>query len=131
MPRPKSIGLPIAKLKVLLRSQESRRRELLSERKRIAKQLDKIDAQISAIDGGSSGGASGTRPKNTKSLVAHLEEILSKNSKGLPVGEIVAAVIAAGYKSTSDNFRGIVNQTLIKEGKKFEAVSRGVYALKK
>jgi hypothetical protein len=131
MARPKSIGLPIAKLKVLLRSQESKRRELLSDRKKILKQLAKIDSQISAIDGGSGGSVGGIRPKNSKSLVAHLEEILAKHPKGLPVGDILDAVVSAGYKTSSDNFRSIVNQTLIKEGKKFGAVSRGVYALKK
>jgi copper chaperone CopZ len=131
MARPKSIGLPIAKLKVLLRSQESKRRELLSERKKIAKQLAKIDGQIAAIDGGSGGVVGGTRPKNAKSLVAHLEDVLAKQPKGLGVGDIVDAVLAAGYKTGSDNFRSIVNQTLIKEGKKFGAVSRGVYSLKK
>ena len=41
------------------------------------------------------------------------------------------AVKANGYRSSSDNFRGIVNQTLIKEKKRFTAPSRGLYQLKK
>ena len=49
----------------------------------------------------------------------------------MSVPDIVEGVQAAGYKSSSPNFRGIVNQTLIKERKKFQSVSRGVYAMKK
>jgi hypothetical protein len=46
------------------------------------------------------------------------------------VGEIVDAVLAGGYHSKSANFRGIVNQTLIKD-KRFVSSGRGVYQLKK
>ena len=47
----------------------------------------------------------------------------------MPVGDIMDKVLATGYKSKSANFRGIVNQTLIKD-KRFAQVERGVYELK-
>jgi hypothetical protein len=41
-------------------------------------------------------------------------------------------VQAGGYRSSSDHFRAIVNQTLIKERKRFSpSGERGVYQLKK
>jgi hypothetical protein len=49
--------------------------------------------------------------------------------KPMSVSEIMEAASASGYRSGSANFRGIVNQTLIKD-KRFAQVSRGVYQLK-
>ena len=52
------------------------------------------------------------------------------NGKPMRVGEILEAVSATGYRSNSANFRGIINQTLIKERKRFNQAERGTYALK-
>ena len=133
MARTAMAGLTITKLESLLNQQRSRKKELMRERARIVTQLEKVDRQIASLDGGSGsgGGGGGSRARNEKSLVATLEEVLEKSPKGLGVSDILAAVQSAGYKSSSPNFRGIINQTLIKERKKFAAVSRGVYALKK
>jgi hypothetical protein len=73
----------------------------------------------------------GGRVRNEKSLTALMGEILGKAGKPMPVGDIVAKVQAAGYRSNSANFRGIVNQTLIKERKQFASAGRGLYQLKK
>jgi hypothetical protein len=48
----------------------------------------------------------------------------------MKVGDIADAVQSKGYRSNSANFRGIVNQALIKD-KRFGAASRGLYQLKK
>jgi hypothetical protein len=48
----------------------------------------------------------------------------------MAVKDIIKAALATGYKSTSPQFRNIVNQQLIKN-KRFTASSRGVYQLKK
>jgi hypothetical protein len=45
------------------------------------------------------------------------------------VGDILEGVTSSGYRSGSANFRGIINQTLIKD-KRFGQVERGVYELK-
>lgn len=136
MARPALNGLTIAKLENMLNQQRSKKKELMQERAKIQSQLEKIDRQIASLDGGAGGGGgstggTGSRPRNEKSLVAVLQEVLEKQPKGLSVGDIVDAVTNAGYKSSSPNFRGIINQTLIKEKKKFHAVERGVYAMKK
>ena len=50
----------------------------------------------------------------------------------MKVGDIADAVLATGYRSNSVNFRAIINQTLIKERKRFaSAGERGMYQLKK
>jgi hypothetical protein len=46
------------------------------------------------------------------------------------VGDIVDKVLATDYRSHSANFRGIVNQTLIKD-KRFTSAGRGMYQLRK
>ena len=55
---------------------------------------------------------------------------LRSSGKAMRVGEIVDAVTSTGYRSNSANFRGIVNQTLIKERKRFGQADRGLYELK-
>ncbi|MCA9310162.1 MAG: hypothetical protein KDA21_03095, partial [Phycisphaerales bacterium] len=62
---------------------------------------------------------------------ANLEESLAKVLKGKTMGvtEVAQAVQAAGYKTTSPNFRTIVNQALLKD-ERFERVSRGRYTVK-
>ena len=142
MARPAMNAFTIAKLENMLNQQRSKKKDLLRERSKLQTQLEKLDRLISGLDGGSNGGGggggsggsaggAGSRPRNEKSLVATLEEVLDKQAKGMSVGDIVAAVQSAGYKSSSPNFRGIINQTLIKEKKKFHALERGVYAMKK
>ena len=131
----------ISKLETMLEQQRSKKKDLLRERAKLQTQLEKLDKLISGLDGSSTGvsaasnAASSTtssgRVRNEKSLVATLEEVLEKKANGMSVGDIVEAVQGAGYKSSSPNFRGIVNQTLIKERKKFHSVERGVYSLKK
>lgn len=134
MARPKLAGMTISRLESMLNQQRSKKKELLRERSKLQTQMDKLDRQIAGLDGGSSGsfgGGGGVRTRNEKSLVETLTEVLEKNPKGLGIADIVSGVQAAGYKSSSPNFRGIVNQTLIKERKKFAAVSRGIYSVKK
>ncbi len=70
------------------------------------------------------------RARNDRSLVQTIETVMRGSGKPMRVGEIVEAVQAGGYRSNSANFRGIVNQTLIKERKRFAAAERGLYQLK-
>ncbi|HSU69029.1 MAG TPA: hypothetical protein VLJ39_19255, partial [Tepidisphaeraceae bacterium] len=86
--------------------------------------------QISRIEGGGSRGGGGGRARNAKSLNDSIDEVLRGNGKPMKVGDIVDAVEATGYRSSSANFRGIVNQALIKD-KRFIAAERGMYQIKK
>lgn len=68
------------------------------------------------------------RHRNDSNLVEALQHVLSGKTMG--VTEAAAAVQAAGYKTTSPNFRTIVNQTLIKHPKTFPKQGRGKYTAK-
>lgn len=68
------------------------------------------------------------RHRNDTNLVEALQQVLSGTTMG--VTEAAAAVQAAGYKTTSPNFRTIVNQTLIKHSDAFSKKGRGKYTAK-
>ena len=126
-------GLSLQQLERLI---DKRRRDLArlqKQRAKAQKRLDAIDAKITAAGGSSGGGRSGTgrtRARNESSLQDAIHHILSKSGGPMSVGDIHDKVLSTGYKSNAANFRGIVNQTLIKD-KRFTSASRGVYQLKK
>jgi hypothetical protein len=123
-------GLSIGALEMILTQKRNEINKLKKLRTTKERELMQIDRRIESLGGAAGGKRGGARGKNAKSLVATLEEILSKSSKPVAVGDIVERVKAAGYHSTSANFRGLVNQTLIKENKRFASAGRGLYQMK-
>ena len=141
MARPSaSSGFTIAQLENMLVSRRSQLDTLGRDRARTLKQLAAIDDKIRKLGGGMRGTGTrgihamtltaGGRARNPKSLVGTMEEVLAKGTP-LSVSDIVQGVENTGYRSNSVNFRAIVNQTLIKERKRFTNTGRGMYALKK
>lgn len=132
MPRTKVVdGLSVAELQALVAKKKKKLALLAKERKQLVGKLAKLDAQIAAVSGakGALALTPTARARNTKSLPDLLIEVLGGN-KPMKVGEILDAVLEKGYQSASSNFRSLVNQTLIKD-KRFTAVARGTYTLKK
>jgi hypothetical protein len=123
----------ISQLENMLSSKRNRLDSLAHERSQLQKQLDALDTKIRSLGGGRMGGGvnAGGRARNEKSLVESIEAVLAKSGKPTSVGDILDGVQASGYRSNSANFRGIINQTLIKERKRFSNAGRGLYALKK
>ena len=74
------------------------------------------------------GSGRGSRPRNESGLVESLRRVLSGNS--LSVSDVAEAVQKAGYKTSSPNFRTIVNQALLANKNLFRKVERGVYTAK-
>ena len=98
--------------------------KLRKRRERLVAQLHQVEADLHTF-GGALGLANGrVRARNTQSLADALADLLK--NKVMSVTEAADAVRAAGYQTTSANFRTIVNQTLIKD-ERFENVSRGKY----
>ncbi|HZN68121.1 MAG TPA: hypothetical protein VFB66_22740 [Tepidisphaeraceae bacterium] len=129
----------IAQLERLLQDRKTELTRLERQRQSLARKLDGIDRQIVKLGGSLRGGRRGNalrlgglgiRARNDVSLVEAIETALRENGKPMKVGDIVAAVESKGYRSNSANFRGIVNQTLIKERKRFANPERATYALK-
>jgi hypothetical protein len=127
MPRGKKVVWSIGDLERMLDERRSSLQKLAKQRTKVQKKLAVIDREISRLGG--SGGGGGGRVKNSMSLVATLGAVL-KGKDSMQVGDIVDAVKSHGYRSNSANFRGIVNQTLIKESQ-FASAGRGLYRLKK
>lgn len=110
------------------RSQGRIVKSLMSKREKLAAKLAELDSEI-ARHGGSvrSGRRGGSRPRNDTNLADALLAVLTGATMG--VTEVAEAVKKAGYKTSSPNFRTIVNQTLINSGK-FKRVGRGLYTSK-
>src|SRR3954454_21068021 len=137
MARPRMLdSMTIAQLEGLLSTRRTRLTQLARDRKKAQAKLDVIDRQIAQLDGratrggGGGGGGGGGRARNEMSLVEAMAIVL-KDGKPMRVGDIAEAVTRTGYRSNSANFRGIVNQTLIKERKQFQSAGRGLYQVKK
>lgn len=110
--------LSISGLELLLSRRKRQVTKLRRVRDRLQKKIDAVDEQIAGLGGSSNG------------LDAAIHQVLEKAGKPMGVGDIAAQVERLGYRSKSANFRGIVNQPLIKD-KRFGAVERGVYGIKK
>ena len=126
MPRGRFGGMSISELQSML---QQRRSELNNLRKELAElhgKLDKLDRRIESLGGGGARGGRGGRARNEKSLTALMAEVLEKAGKPMAVGDIMQKVQSAGYRSSSANFRGIVNQTLIKDKQFTSSVRRDV-----
>jgi len=138
MPRSGSGGYTIAQLEQMLDKCKNERQKLERERNKVARRLQQLDSRIQALGGngsgrggrGGAGGGAGSRVRNEKSLIEMLEGVLGKSNKPMRVGDIADAVQSGGYRTNSANFRGIVNQTLIKD-KRFTSAGRGLYQMKK
>jgi septal ring factor EnvC (AmiA/AmiB activator) len=136
MARPNTgVNFNIAQLERILTDRKSELNRLERQRQELRRKLDGLERQIVKLNGGLRGmrgrlGGGGLRARNEHSLVETLEEVMRSHGKPMRVGEILDAVTATGYRSNSANFRGIINQTLIKERKRFGQADRGVYELK-
>ena len=132
-------GLPRQVLEAELRRRERSVVALQRRRDRLMERVNRLDRQIqelggSSFGGGARGGRGGRRsdvgrlrPRNDMNLVEALAKVLS--GKTMSVTEVTEAVQRAGYRTSSENFRTIVNQTLIKSDR-FKKVSRGQYTAK-
>ena len=140
MARPNSgLNFNIAQLERILNDRRSELSRLERQRSELQRKLEGLDRQIFKLNGGirgvkgrlgAAGGGGGGRARNARSLIETLEEVMRAHGKPMKVGEILDAVTATGYRSNSANFRGIINQTLIKERKRFAQAERGTYELK-
>lgn len=122
--------LPIAELQAEIRRRQKGVSSLQKRRDKLAAQLAELDAQLMALgtnpDGmhGIMGVPGRRRPRNDSSLADALVDLLKDQT--LSVTEAAIEVQKAGYRTTSPNFRTIVNQTLLREDR-IKRVGRGLY----
>ncbi len=133
MPRGRPKSLSIAELERMLEERRSSVAKLQKKRDDLQSKLDDLDREIAAA-GGANGSAkpaartAGGRVRNATSLGDAIAAAVGGRG-AMTVGDIHDAVLAGGYRSTSAKFRGIVNQTLIKD-KRFQSAGRGSYNMK-
>ena len=123
-------SLSLNQLEHLMRARRAEVARLIRERDKLRKRLELVHQKIVALSGGGPGGRIGIRARNAMSLQDQIHQVLTQAGGPLSVGDILDKVLAAGYRSHSTNFRGIINQTLVKD-KRFTSAGRGMYQLKK
>jgi hypothetical protein len=125
---------------------EAKRDAFLAEAETISAEISVINAALGAASGGTvsrgraarkapaagrarrtAAGGIRKRPRNAASLEVSLSKVLQGKTMG--VTEVANAVQKAGYKTTSPNFRTIVNQTLIRSAL-IKKIGRGAYTAK-
>ena len=113
-----------------LRKRERRVLTLVKQRARALAKVARLDGLIRDAGGAIGSGRVGAIPgrrreKNEMNLAQSLAKVLKGKTMG--VTEVAGEVQKAGYRTTAENFRTIVNQTLIKNKKMFRKVERGQY----
>jgi hypothetical protein len=132
MPRGSNgVNLTVDQLERMLNQKRRELSRLTRKRATAQRRLEDIDDRIRRLGGSTLGvRGGGRRARNEHSLVEVIHGVLQKAAKPLRVAAIADAANAAGYRSSSANFRGIVNQMLIKDPR-FTSQNRGFYQLKK
>ena len=107
--------------------------KLISRRDELNGQIGELESLAKAVESRrparkAKRGLHAKRYRNKTSLPEVIAVVL-KRKEAMGVGEIAQAVRQAGYRSTSESFRSLVNKALISD-KRFRSVSRGRYALK-
>lgn len=125
--------LSISELRAEIRRRQSGLGRLQRTREKLLTKLASVEREIAERDGDLGGiagrgrGGGRKRPRNETNLIEALRKVLS--GKTMSVTEVAGAVQKAGYRTTSPNFRTIVNQTLLKK-QYFKRVGRGKYTAK-
>jgi septal ring factor EnvC (AmiA/AmiB activator) len=132
MPRGSNgVNLTVDELERMLNKKRRELSRLSRKRATAQRRLEDIDDRIRRLGGSAvSIRGGGRRARNDQSLVEVIHSVLQKAARPLRVSAIADAANAAGYRSSSANFRGIVNQMLIKDPR-FASQNRGFYQLKK
>ena len=119
--------LSLAQLEKLMQRRRAEVTRLSRVRDKLQQKLDEVQAKLDAISG--SEGRAGARARNHSSLQKIIHQVLTDAGGPLSVGDILDRVHESGYRSKSGNFRGIVNQTLIKD-KRLTKAGRGMYQVR-
>lgn len=123
-----------ADLRAELTRREGQVGKLMAKHRALSEQLAQVEGELAAFGGLAKAAGRGKRalvvtggrkrPKNDSNLEAALAKVLRGKTMG--VTEVAHAVQEAGYRTTSPNFRTIVNQALLRS-ELIKKVARGQY----
>lgn len=91
----------VSRLAYMLRRKQARLKKLVANRDALLDALREVDLQIAAVK-------SGRALREQKPLQRVIIEVLSRRPEGLSLSDLVSAVLAAGYTTTSKCFREVV-----------------------
>jgi len=126
---PLAPGLSLSDLERMIQDGRDALRKLERRRARYQRKLDAVERRIAAVGGKGRTRGGLRRARNDVSLPETISAVLSQATSPLRVAEIAEKVLATGYRSGSANFRGMVNQALVKD-RRFVSETRGVYRMR-
>ena len=127
--------LSVSALERMLAHKRNQLDRLTRRREVLERQLSKVDRQIGQIGGRDGNGISvrkvRRRPRNAKSLMEVINEVLNKHKTGLSLADLSTKILATGYKSHSTDFKNVVYQSLYNNRKTIVHDDKaGVYKLR-
>ena len=136
MPRTSLAKMSIANLKQEIELRQKILPKLIAQRDALNREIAELQgatppkASKPAKRRAAAAGAAKPRrlPKNKVNLADSLAAYMKGKAK-VTIGEAMEGVLAAGYKTTSETFRSVVNNMLLAD-KRFKKVSRGEFTLK-
>ena len=128
--------LSVADLERMLSTRKTQLDSLRRKRERLLKELETTERQINELEGRRHGGTTAVmrerfrnRPRNEKSLRAHVFDILSENKKGLTLKDLADEILKAGYKTNSTNFKNVLYQCVYNSDRVTHDAKSGMYKL--
>ena len=106
----------VAQLEKMLHKKKAMLDKLLRQRSQLQKKLAQVEQRIIEIGGPAGEGRAARtvrrRPKNAKTLLVAVNDVLAHHKKGLTLRELAAKLLASGYKTSSANFQNTLYQCL-------------------
>lgn len=115
-------NLTVAQLERLLDRQRAKLERLLRRRATLQRQLAQVERSIAAIGGAleESPRKKRKRPRNDRTLLQVVTEVLTGNKKGLTLKDLARQVLETGYKTGSANFENTVYQIVYNNSDKIQ-----------
>lgn len=117
-------AIPAASLQAELKARRKLGERLLKKRDKLLVRANELNKQIAALGLSPGKPEGGKRFRNEQTLPEALTALLK--GRTMSVSEAAEAVQKAGYRTTSSNFRTMVNIQLVNKDR-FKKVSRGRY----
>lgn len=148
MAKPKLTRISTVELRRELDRRATHASRLEVKRVELARELKRLDAEISELGGSASAASDGAGDRHSRAssrrarqTIASITRAANKaplhmavcsvlKGKTMGVAEVADAVRAVGYRSNAANFRTMVNMTLIKRKDLFRRAGRGKYTAK-
>jgi hypothetical protein len=108
--------MTVSQLERMLERKRRKLDQLIQRRNRLRRELEQVEARIVATGGAAQDERKPRRgrkrPKNSKTLLAAVSEVLTQNKKGVSLKELAAKILEGGYKTASGNFENTIYQII-------------------